>query len=342
MGALPNAGRQPSGDHAEEAAVALSLKSCIPFQLADDPGLELPAVPAALRLAARGGRRPCRRGADRARGIGPGRQHDRHLPRRPWRIWRRPRHDDREMVHRLSGGAARAGGGALPDGGRSPATRPREPAQLDALTSHIDILPTVLGFAGVDAEQRREISAELALEPAGAAAARASTSRAIIANALADDELRVADRRARRRDPRGRPVHHRRRDHRPAAAVADRAGEAQLRGVRRLPGGGRGGARRAGQGPGRAGAGRGQAAQPRPLRPHPRLQARALFRPRRARRRRNGRCTICANDPNEAVNLVEVAVSPPRARDDLPERAKVQAVADRLAALLARLERRDL
>jgi hypothetical protein len=37
-----------------------------------------------------------------------------------------------------------------------------EPKQLDALTSHIDILPTMLGFAGVDATQRRAISAQLA------------------------------------------------------------------------------------------------------------------------------------------------------------------------------------
>jgi hypothetical protein len=47
-------------------------------------------------------------------------------------------------------------------------------------------------------------------------------------------------------------------------------------------------------------------------------------------------------DPNEAVNLVEVAATPPRARADLPEPAKAQAAADRLAALLARLEKRDL
>ena len=33
-----------------------------------------------------------------------------------------------------------------------------EPRQLDALTSHVDILPTVLGFANVHAEERREIS----------------------------------------------------------------------------------------------------------------------------------------------------------------------------------------
>jgi len=52
-----------------------------------------------------------------------------------------------------------------------------------------------------------------------------------------------------------------------------------------------------------------------------------------------------AHDPNEAINLVEVTASPPRARADLPswtDRVKVQAEADRLALLLARLEKRDL
>jgi arylsulfatase A-like enzyme len=50
-------------------------------------------------------------------------------------------------------------------------------------------------------------------------------------------------------------------------------------------------------------------------------------------------------DPNEAVNLVEVKRSPPTARPDLPSpfvAAKVQAEADRLAVLLAELEARDL
>ena len=51
------------------------------------------------------------------------------------------------------------------------------------------------------------------------------------------------------------------------------------------------------------------------------------------------------HDPNEVVNLVEVGRSPPRARADLPSpfvRAAVQTEADRLAALLAELEARDL
>ena len=52
-----------------------------------------------------------------------------------------------------------------------------------------------------------------------------------------------------------------------------------------------------------------------------------------------------AHDPNETVNLVQVTTSPPTARADLPswtDRVKVQAAADRLAVLLARLEKRDL
>jgi hypothetical protein len=48
------------------------------------------------------------------------------------------------------------------------------------------------------------------------------------------------------------------------------------------------------------------------------------------------------NDPIEAVNLVEVAVTPPQARGGLPNAEKMQAVADGLAKLLAKLERRDL
>ena len=49
-----------------------------------------------------------------------------------------------------------------------------------------------------------------------------------------------------------------------------------------------------------------------------------------------------AADPNEAVNLVEVATSPPRARAGLPGAHRAQAEANRLAALLAKLEKRDL
>lgn len=52
-----------------------------------------------------------------------------------------------------------------------------------------------------------------------------------------------------------------------------------------------------------------------------------------------------SKDPNEAVNLVQIAVSPPTARLDLPawtNHATVQAAADKLALLLATLEKREL
>ncbi len=52
-----------------------------------------------------------------------------------------------------------------------------------------------------------------------------------------------------------------------------------------------------------------------------------------------------AQDPNETVNLVRVAVTPPTARTDLPppfDSGAVQAQADKLAKLLAELEARDL
>jgi arylsulfatase A-like enzyme len=52
-----------------------------------------------------------------------------------------------------------------------------------------------------------------------------------------------------------------------------------------------------------------------------------------------------SKDPNETVNLVRVAVSPPTARPDLPawtDQATVQAAADKLTHLLATLEKREL
>jgi hypothetical protein len=48
------------------------------------------------------------------------------------------------------------------------------------------------------------------------------------------------------------------------------------------------------------------------------------------------------DDPNEAVNLVELATTPPTARAGLPKREAVQKVADDLSGLLAELERRVL
>jgi hypothetical protein len=47
-------------------------------------------------------------------------------------------------------------------------------------------------------------------------------------------------------------------------------------------------------------------------------------------------------DPNEAVNLVEVTVTPPTAVAGVSNPGAVQTAADKMAALLERLERRDL
>lgn len=47
-------------------------------------------------------------------------------------------------------------------------------------------------------------------------------------------------------------------------------------------------------------------------------------------------------DPNEAMNLVQVAMTPPTVRSDVGDRKSVQAETDRLASLLERLERRVL
>lgn len=48
------------------------------------------------------------------------------------------------------------------------------------------------------------------------------------------------------------------------------------------------------------------------------------------------------NDPNEAKNLVEVGVTPPTVRPDVNDRKAVQAEADRLASLLEKMEREAL
>jgi arylsulfatase A-like enzyme len=48
------------------------------------------------------------------------------------------------------------------------------------------------------------------------------------------------------------------------------------------------------------------------------------------------------HDPNETTNLVEVAATPPAARSDIGDREAVQTEADRLASLLETLERRFL
>ena len=149
--------------------------------------------------------------------------------------------------------------------------------------------------------------------------------------------------RARRRGARGRIVHHRRRDHRAAAAGAHGSEKHSYEEYAVYQEGGRGGAREA-RGKDPVALSPGEVKQPNHVRcvRTSRLEARPLFRPVGQGTAGMGDVRPAARDPNEAVNLVEVVGSPPTARADLPERTKVQAAADKLAALLARLEKRDL
>jgi hypothetical protein len=65
-----------------------------------------------------------------------------------------------------------------------------KPRQLNALTSHINILPTVLGLAGADAETRRTISAGLAQNRPVPPLPGVDLSK-VIANALGGSDVEI-------------------------------------------------------------------------------------------------------------------------------------------------------
>jgi arylsulfatase A-like enzyme len=226
-------------------------------------------------------------------------------------------------------------------------TGPVEPAfvetrQIDALTSHIDILPTILGLAGVSDQQRAEIAAKLAAERGApplpgvdlSGLLRGETDTVVEPDGrerqgvlfITDDEITA-------------PL--------PPPTVPDLNNEKAQRefeiynmvvDVVRTTNEGR---------------------------PPVDLAPSSVRQPNHVRCVRTKDFKLSRYfdpsttdpepqewemydlnlDPNEAVNLVQVTASPPTARTDLPSpfvTAQVQAHADRLAALLAELEARDL
>ncbi len=215
-----------------------------------------------------------------------------------------------------------------------------EPAQLDILSSHIDILPTVLGFAGVDAAERRSIGAELAMSRPVPPLPGVDLS-AIIESALTDERAAVPviepDGEVREGvlfitdDEITAPLP-------PSRNAQDRRSWEEFEVYRKVVE-----AVREGRGKGPVALAPGAVKQPNHVRcVRTRDWKLARYFDPSGQAPQEWEMYDLKSDPNEAVNLVQVAVSPPSARPDLPDSARVQAAADRLAALLARLERRDL
>ena len=214
-----------------------------------------------------------------------------------------------------------------------------EPAQLDALTSHIDIVPTVLGLAGVTPEDRAGISHRLAQSRPVSPLPGVDLSAAI-GNALLPEESRVEvpivepDGTVREGvlfitdDEITAPLP-------PSRTAQDKHSYEEYAVYQRVVD--------AVNARGKVLLEPGSVKQPnhvRCVRTNEYKLAR-YFDPS-GKAAQEWEMYDLRADPNEAVNLVEVQQSPPRAREHLPNREDVQQVANRMAALLAHLERRDL
>ena len=217
-----------------------------------------------------------------------------------------------------------------------------EPAQLDALTSHIDILPTVLGLAGVDAATRRTYSAKLAQSRPVPPLPGVDLSEVIL-NALSGDDVEIpiiepdgcvregvlfiTDDEITAPLPPSRTAQEKHSYEEfavyqevVASVISGDGGKGPVENL--TPG---------------------SVKQPnhvRCVRTHDFKLAR-YFDPS-GKEPQEWEMYDLKADPNEVVNLVEVAVSPPTAAAGVSDPAAVQAAADKMAALLARLERRDL
>ncbi|HEY6817739.1 MAG TPA: sulfatase-like hydrolase/transferase [Croceibacterium sp.] len=229
-----------------------------------------------------------------------------------------------------------AGSASLPDGVIAP-----DPVQVDEVTSHIDILPTVLGLAGVTADQRRAIGATLAQTRPVPPLPGVDLSRLIVNAASRDDVeipiiepdglvregvLFITDDEITMPLPPSRTAHEKQSYEEFAVfqAVVERVkeGKGDQPGVLLSSGGVK------------------QPCHVRAVRTRDFKLAR-YFDPSNAEVQEWEMYDLRA-DPNETANLVETAQTPPTARSGVADSAGVQAEANRLAALLERLERRDL
>ena len=219
-----------------------------------------------------------------------------------------------------------------------------EPAQLDALTSHIDILPTVLGLAGVDAATRRTYGNHLAQSRPVPPLPGVDLSEAIL-NALSGDavEIPIIEPDGSERegvlfitdDEITAPLP-------PSRTAQEKHSYEEFAVYQEVVASvitGKGG-----KGPVKLKPG--SIKQPnhvRAVRTKDYKLAR-YFDPS-GREAQEWEMYDLANDPNEVVNLVQVSSARPQvpqARTDLPHVETVQVVADHMARLLERLERRDL
>lgn len=215
-----------------------------------------------------------------------------------------------------------------------------EPAQYDGLTSHIDILPTILGLAGVGADERHAISQKLALSRPVPPLPGVDLS-AIIAGAVTKGEIAVTpivEPDGQEREgvlfitddditaplPLSRTAQERH-SYEEFAVYLDVV-DSVIHGS---------------DGKGPVSLRRGPVKQPnhvRAVRTHDFKLVR-YFDPS-GHEPQEWEMYDLHSDPIEANNLVQVAVTPPTIREGLP--AALQQEADKLAQLLRRLELRDL
>jgi arylsulfatase A-like enzyme len=334
------------GDHVLEAAVDLSLKSCIPFQLSDNPDqnclqflqlygwlhavvdAHVNAVLTALEESGQADNTVVIFLADHGE---YGAAHGMMIEK-----WHTAYAEALHVPVVVQFPVPAAGVHLAPGGIAVP-----EPKQLDALTSHIDILPTVLGFAGVDATQRQTISAQLAQSRPVPPLPGVDLS-AIIENAMTGNDMEIPI-----VEPDGdiregvlfitddeitAPLPPSRTAQEKHSYEEFAVYQAVVEAVRE----GKNGKGPVDLSPGSVK----QANHLRCVRTRDYKLAR-YFDPS-GKALQEWEMYDLRNDPIEAVNLVEVTTTPPTVHGFLPYAEKMQGMANQLAALLAKLERRDL